>query len=278
MGERVLKQFRGEFPIRFDYLDTMEGGSLSIQVHPDTPYIHSQFGEPYHQGESYYIIAAKPGSRVYLGLKGQADEEKFRRLVRRSKRSGLPFDHQRYVNSLPSKVGDLFLIPPGTIHASGANQVVLEISATTYRYTFKLYDYLRPNLDGTMRPIHADHGFAQVRFSRRTDWVKQHLKQPPRLIRSGSGWSEYSLGDVRGLFHTAHRLEFSRQVPDAATDRFHILTIVEGEKAEIRSRKHPRRRRAFGFSETVIVPACFGEYTIRNLGRGKCKVVKSFVK
>ena len=88
------------------------------------------------QDESFYIVATGPGSKVYLGLKEEADKDEFYEMVRRAETKGVPFDHDKYVNSIPSKAGDLFLIPAGTVHASGRNEVVLEISATTYRYTF----------------------------------------------------------------------------------------------------------------------------------------------
>ena len=75
------------------------------------------------------------------------------------------------VDGRPARKHDHFLIPAGTIHCSGRDGVVLEISATPYIFTFKLWDWGRTGLDGRPRPIHLDHGLQNIDWSRRTRWV-----------------------------------------------------------------------------------------------------------
>ncbi|MHB8806201.1 MAG: class I mannose-6-phosphate isomerase [Anaerolineaceae bacterium] len=275
MGNVSKRRFHGEFPVRFDYLDTIDGEDLSIQVHPGTTYIRENFGEHYHQGEMYYIVEAKEGASVNLGLNENTEIEKFKEAALKAEKEGIGFNYSDYVNKVPGKKHDLLMIPPGTVHGSGMGLVVLEISATTYRYTFKIYDHLRPDLDGTMRPIHIEHAFNEIRQFRRSKWVRKNLIQEPRLIREGKGWKELLIGDRREFFHVVYRLEFDDQVMDDTCGNFHILTLVEGEAVELHAIDDESKTIKMKYSETIIVPACLGKYKMVNQGQGQCKVVKS---
>lgn len=275
MGRRVTNLFGSLFPIRFDYLDTMRGGNLSCQVHPRVDYIREEFGEPFTQHESYYVMQAEPGARVYLGLREDVDPEGFRRAAEHADKDGRPFEIDVYVNSLPSAPHDLFLIPAGTVHCSGAGNLVLEISATPYIYTFKIYDYLRKDLSGELRPVSLNRAFANIDFGRRTRWVAQHLKQAPRLLRGDSAASEYVIGDLDLLFFVIHRLEFLHEMSDATQGRFLVLNLVQGERVEIRS---DGRTAEIRYGETIIVPASIDEFKLVNCGLTSARVVKAFVR
>ncbi|GHO77865.1 mannose-6-phosphate isomerase [Ktedonobacter sp. SOSP1-85] len=276
LGIPVAARYGSYFPIRFDYLDTMGGTNLSCQVHPRVDYIRDQFGEPFTQDETYYIVTCEEDAQVYLGLREDTDYGAFKADALAARDQGQSFEITDYVNSFPSKPHDLFLIPSGTIHCSGANNLVLEISATPYIFTFKVYDYLRRDLSGNLRHVHLDHAFANLDPTRTTNWVRQNLIPQPELLRDGPGWAEYSIGDIGHLFFAIHRLEFTTAIDDETHGKFVALNLVEGTRCEIHSPGNEPVK--LHFAESIILPASISHYTLRNTGNAPCKVVKAFVK
>ncbi len=276
LGVPIAARYGSYFPLRFDYLDTMGGTNLSCQVHPRIDYIREQFGEPFTQDETYYIVSHEPGSRVYLGLHDGADVDQFREDALAARDDAIPFDINTHVHSEPSKPHDLFLIPSGTVHCSGKNNLVLEISATPYIYTFKIYDYLRKDLSGNLRHVHLEQAFANIDAARTTNWVREHLCPQPVLLRAEAGGKEYQLGNIEQLFFAIHRFEFTGRISDVTNERFHILNLVEGERCHILvDDTEPIELR---FAESIIIPASVERYQLHNPGGSICKVIKAFVK
>lgn len=153
LGDRVHARFGKEFPIRFDMLDTMHGQNLSLQVHPLTEYIQSHFHMHYTQDESYYLLdAAGEAPCVYLGIKTGTKPEEMVSALQAAQNGGKPFPAEKFVNKIPVKKHDHVLIPAGTVHCSGADTMVLEISATPYIFTFKLWAGVASTLTASRVP------------------------------------------------------------------------------------------------------------------------------
>jgi hypothetical protein len=281
LGDAVFGRFGTEFPIRFDFLDTMGGGNLSLQVHPLTEYIRDKFGMNYTQDESYYLLDAGPDGTVYLGLKEGINPETMVRDLYTAQNGGAPFPAERYVNQFPAKKHDHFLIPAGTVHCSGRNSMVLEISATPYIFTFKLWDWGRLGLDGLPRPIHIDHGIANIQWCRTTDWVRQNLINRIAPVASGPGWREESTGLHEREFIETRRHWFTGTAPHHAGDGVNVLNLVEGREAVVESPVGAFAPFVVHYAETFIVPAAVGVYTIRPWGEGEgteCATIKAFVR
>jgi len=273
---QAAERFVYNFPIRFDYLDTIEGGNLSVQCHPRRAYIKENFGEPFTQDESYYIVTCEPGAKVYLGFRDGLNQTQFRAELERSHREGTPIDADRYINSVEAHPHDLFLIPGGTVHGAGAGNLVLEISNTPYIYTFKMYDWVRRDLQGKLRPLNFDRAWANLDFDRQEQYVAEKLCPTPMAMRSGPGWQEVFVGTHPDLFFAVDRLEFTKPVAIETQGKCHILNLVEGEDVELLTQNGHTAR--FSFGETFVVPAAAGGYTLRPAHGNLCKVVKAYVK
>jgi mannose-6-phosphate isomerase class I len=276
LGADVAERFGRSFPIRFDYLDTLHGGHLSIQCHPYERYMQETFGWPYTQHESYYVMVTTPGAGIFLGLRDDADLSEFRAEAERAERAGAELDPRRYLQEHPAEQHRLYLIPAGTPHASGAGNVVLEISATPYLYTLRFYDWLRRDLEGALRPVHVGHAFANVDPARRGDAVRRKLVPEPRTVRAGDRWAELELGNLPELFYSVHRLDFDDRVTDDTAGRFHVLNLAAGEEVEIETESG--RSHGLAYAETIVIPAATGAYELRRTRGSACKVVKAFVR
>src|SRR5439155_11570902 len=281
LGEYIYSRFGAEFPIRFDFLDTMGGGNLSLQVHPRMEYIRKQFGMDYTQDESYYLLDAGEDGSVYLGLKKGIDREAMVGELRLAHDGGPSFCAENYVNEFPAKKHDHFLIPAGTIHCSGKNSMVLEISATPYIFTFKLWDWGRLGLNGTPRPIHLDHGIANIAWNRQTNWVRTNLINRVECVDKGAGWTEERTGLHELEFIETRRNWFTGKTPLDTHGTVNVLNLVEGREAIVESPKSVFDPFVVHYAETFIVPAAVGAYTIRPGAASegsKCGTIKAFVR
>ena len=271
----TANRFGYEFPIRFDFLDTVDGGNLSVQCHPSPDYIREHFGETFTQDETYYILDAKPDSRVFIGFQDDIEPDAFRAALEGSFDEGIPVDIDRFVNSEPIKKHDLVLIPHGTIHCSGEGVLVVEISATPYIFTMKMYDWMRPDLDGKPRPLNIDRAFENLNFERKGQRAHELMSQPYVLDR-GDGWQVIHLPTTDVHFYDVHRLEFEQSIEVATGGSFHVLSLVEGESILLEAANGSQQR--FSYAETFVIPAAARRYTLTNLGTSTAKVVKAFIK
>jgi len=281
LGNSVHGRFGDEFPIRFDFLDTMSGGNLSLQVHPLTEYMHEKFGVAYTQDESYYMLDAGSDASVFLGLKEGVNPDEMTKELKIAEAEGGEFDVDKFVESWPAKKHDHFLIPAGTIHCSGANGMVLEISATPYIFTFKLYDWGRTNLDGKPRAINVEHGLKNIQWNRTTDWTRKNLVNQIEKVAEGNGWAEEKTGLHEREFIETRRHWFTKQVDHHTHDGVNVLTLIEGDEIIVESPDHTFKPFIVHYAETFIVPASVGKYTIRPYGVSKgsvCATIKAFVR
>lgn len=262
LGEKTYARFGAEFPIRFDFLDTMGGGNLSLQVHPLTDYIQQVFGMPYTQDESYYMLDCDDDAVVYLGTKDGVDPDAMIEALRVAQAGEEPFPAEDFVNVFPVRKHDHFPIPAGTVHCSGANSMVLEISATPYIFTFKLWDWGRVGIDGIPRPIHLDHGAANIQWERDTAWVEENLVGRVDVLHDEPGHRIERTGLHELEFIEVQRHWFERPVTLDTRGTVNVLNLVEGAAATVVSPSGAFAPFEVHYAETFIVPASVGAYEL----------------
>jgi len=275
LGKDYAK-FEDYFPIRFDFLDTFDGGNLSVQCHPALSYIQEHFGEKFTQDETYYIMDCKNDAKVYLGFQEGIDPSQFRKALENSVEQEQQIQITDYVQEFDSKKHQLFLIPNRTVHSSGKNNFVLEISATPYIFTFKMYDWLQRDKEGKPRPINIEHGFNNLDFSRQGKRVEQEFIAKPYVLKTldGAEIIHYPTHEIH--YYDVHRFDISKELSVETMNQVHVLMLVEGSSIEVEDNMGNMQR--YYYAETFIVPAAAVKYTIRNLGSETAKVIVSFLK
>ncbi len=283
MGEKAVEHFDGYFPIRFNWDDSWHStGNMSIQCHSGGPFNIENYNEFGRQDESYYVVVTGHEAKTFIGFRDDADIPQFFREIEAADTEHKPCDYMKYVSYEESKPGLQVMLPAGTIHSSGRNQVILEIGSLTIgSYTYKMYDYLRLDFDGKQRPIHTRLGEMNVRQDRRHSVIHdpsspEYIVQEPRLDAEGEGWKEFILGENPQMYISLRRLEFERRCPqDTHGEKFHVLTLVDGDRVRVQSLEHPERRFDMEYMDIVCVPADMGAYEIVNLGAEPIRVHKT---
>jgi mannose-6-phosphate isomerase class I len=227
------------------------------------------------------MLDAKPDATVYLGLKTGIDRQSMISDLEKAQKTGCTFDAEKYVNKFPAKKHDHFLIPNGTIHCSGINGMVLEISATPYIFTFKLYDWGRMGMDGKPRAINIEHGKNVIQWNRNTEYCLENLVNQVELIDEGDGWREECTGLHKNEFIETRRHWFTKPVVHFTGESVNVLNLIEGVEAIVESPSGSFKPFVVHYAETFIVPAAVGEYTIRPYGQSEgaeCATIKAYVR
>lgn len=282
LGDPVEARFGKEFPIRFDLLDTIGGGNLSLQVHPTAEYARENFGLAYTQDESYYIMDTKEDTYVYLGLRNDINpDEMVADLNKAQKDPFFVFDVDKYVNKVPVKKHDHFLIPGGTVHCSGKDTLVLEISSTPNLFTFKLWDWQRLGLDGKPRPINVDRGKKVIVWGRDTGFTYRELVNKVKILNDTGTVREEKTGLHKNEFIETRRHIFTEKATHYTNDSVNVLNLVEGDSVIVESLNGDFEPFVVHYAETFVVPARIKTYTVRPYGNSKgneCITIKASVR
>ena len=205
------------FPILIKILDSSD--DLSIQVHPPA-HLAKQFnGEP--KTEMWYIAKARPGSKLYIGLKQGVTRESFEQAIA----EGTVAD---VVHSITPDHGDFIFIESGRIHAIGAGFLIHEIqqnSDTTYR----VFDWNRKDSNGNPRDLHIEESLACIDFKD----TKAEIETP----------IDKTLVSCPYFTTTLHRLSTGETIGNPNPNQFSLITVVSGSLDHI-----------YAIGQTILLP------------------------
>ena len=260
-----------------------ERGSMPIHNHPDTAYNKRNFNEPLGRYETYYIVEAYHDAGTMMGFKEDADIEEYERLCRESNNL-IPFDWQKFIRRWDTNVGDLFLIPPGTEHGHGGNQMILEMdtgpSVAGTEYSFFTYDFARHTWDDKAKSMtappmkmHLEHSFRNNRW-KRENYVKENLRARPVVVLGDGDTRMDRYTSVAEMPFEIERFVFTKPMAHTTDGRFlQIPTLTVGKTVIIRSKKHPERETTLDFLQACLIPAGFGDYEFISPDGRECTVV-----
>ena len=159
--------------------------------------------------------------------------------------------------------------------------MVLEVSATPYIFTFKLWDWGRVDLDGRPRPINIEHGKHVIQWNRTEEWVRREGINDIHAVAAGDGWREEHTGLHKREFIETRRHWFTKPVLHHTDGGLNVLNLVQGREAIVESPTGAFEPFVVHYAETFIVPAAVGDYTIRPYGESvgqECATLKAFVR
>ena len=291
VGELIDKKYPGLFPLDI-WLDDgwhptpqpAERISMPMHIHPSSKYVEDHFDEPLGRYETYYIAEAYEGANTWMGFKDDADTEEWERLCEDSQNIKPIENWKDFIANWKSKEGDLYLIPPGTMHGHGGNQMVLEMdtnpSINGTEYSFFEYDFARHSWDDekktmTGKPLkmHLEHG-RNMEKTRRESWVKDHLLSTPEVVK----WTpEYYIDRYKSysvMPYHVERIHFEKIGEYSTEGKFmHMVTPTVGTKITLRSKTHPEYKAECDKFSTLVVPASFGDYELINEEGGRVTCV-----
>ncbi|EPR12184.1 type I phosphomannose isomerase catalytic subunit [Ruminiclostridium papyrosolvens] len=242
-----------EIPLLVKLIDAND--KLSVQVHPDDNYA-AVFENDFGKNEMWYVIAAKPSSKLVAGLKENITKEKFLRAVKENRIE----DCLLQVEVMP---GDVINIPAGTVHSIGDGIVIAEIQQTS-DITYRLFDYNRVDINGVGRQLHLNKALDVINF----EAGRRKVKCDGVKVEVNDNCSKTVF--VANRYFACERYELDGEVIEKCDgSKFCIYIFLEGNGAI----KTGEANVKVNAGETVFLPAASGEYTVS----GKLKALKTYI-
>ncbi len=252
VGDKVYDKFGAEFPLLIKFIDAND--DLSIQVHPNDQ-LSKERHNAYGKTEMWYVAGAEKGALINSGFNQELDRGKYLEYFSSGKLLDLlHFDE--------TKVGDVFFIPAGRVHAIGKGCLVAEIQQTS-DVTYRIFDYNRKDNAGNERELHTKLALDAIDFSYSGEYktsYKNELNQPVELVSC--------------QYFTTNLIEFDKDLDRdyIELDSFVIYMTLEGDFEVMSEGGNEVVKKG----ETVLIPASLESIQLKPLSE-KVKILEVYI-
>lgn len=154
-----------ELPILIKYIDAKE--KLSIQVHPSDEYAMQYENGSLGKTEMWYVVDAGKDAELIYGFYQDTDRETVQKSLERG-------TIEKYLQKIKVKKDDIFYIEAGTVHAIGADILLVEVQENS-NLTYRLYDYERVDKNGKKRELHIEKALDNIKY-KGSDMPRQPMR------------------------------------------------------------------------------------------------------
>ena len=237
LGSESLERFGKEFPLLFKFLDAKQ--DLSIQVHPNDELAkkrHNCLGKT----EMWYVMQADENARLIVGFKENSNSEEYKKHLKNNTLISI-------LNEVEVKVGDVFFLETGTIHAIGAGIVIAEIQQTS-DVTYRVYDFDRVDAQGNKRELHTKLALDALNYSTTNAQVcyQSKINKSTKLV--DCKYFKSNIISLEDLFHWKKTKE-----------AFTVLMCTQGE-FEL---EFENEISVYKIGDTILLPAVLKEVVLR---------------
>ncbi|PWG05123.1 type I phosphomannose isomerase catalytic subunit [Polaribacter aquimarinus] len=238
VGAKVYSKFRDKFPVLIKFVDAKK--PLSVQVHPNDKLAlkrHNSLGKT----EMWYVMQADKEASIIVGFQKEVNSKTYLHHLKNKSLTDI-------LNIDKVKKGDVYFIPTGTVHAIGAGVLFAEIQQTS-DITYRIYDWDRPNSDGTYRELHTEEALEAIDYSAKESYKTNYTKQ-----------QNSSSEIVSCPYFTTNVLPLMGKIAlnHSDKDSFVIYICVDGD-VEFKYQNQVEKLKK---GETILVPASIKELEI----------------
>ena len=251
VGDHVYDQYGNTFPLLFKIINTND--DLSIQVHPDNDVALEDRG-CLGKTEMWYVVDAQPNTTLISGFNRDTNAVEVRAAVENGNLTD-------YLNVVNVKKGDVIFLPAGRVHALQKNITVAEIQQNS-DVTYRLYDYIRPQIEGIPRPLHIEQSLRVLDYKH-----LQNPLSPYTPVKNGA------VNLVESKVFITNLLSFDHPIGRdyAPLDSFVVYMCVEGE-ADVEAENTIVNLKK---GDTVLIPASLDEVFLTP--HGKTKLLETYI-